>query len=345
MLQSSNQASRQEIYLWWGLGVSLLAHVALAFLLNHHTPHELPPVFTVDIEPEPVRPTRVAQTAPKQIVSTPQLAPSEIEPREARFLAEKNFVTEQEKIHRGDRPDASSALAREARPPEKSQRPSPKSAPKEEQQNRERPAKLKELALDPSTVRDNFSLSRQQPSPNTNEKSSPLSIPKPSYRAFSRPPGSGAAFLGTSGVPDYIPNLPDGDLTLLNAKANLFAVFVRRVATQVFSQLRLNGWANLSAGDIQAIDDFVIVRATMSPEGKLLRTEIEESSGSRRFDDTVRTAAESGARDQNPPKGAQASDGNIHFIFQSRSWTQMGAAPRNGAPMERRWLLLGTGLE
>ena len=43
-------------------------------------------------------------------------------------------------------------------------------------------------------------------------------------------------------------------------------------------------------------------------------------------------------------EGAQAGDGTIHFIFKARSWTQLGANPRSGAPTEYRWLLLATGL-
>ena len=53
--------------------------------------------------------------------------------------------------------------------------------------------------------------------------------------------GTGAKFFGNSGSTDYLPNLPDGDITLLNTKADHFAVFVRRVAARVFAALRSSG--------------------------------------------------------------------------------------------------------
>ncbi|RMG43853.1 MAG: energy transducer TonB, partial [Candidatus Dadabacteria bacterium] len=163
--------------------------------------------------------------------------------------------------------------------------------------------------------------------------------------AFSRPSGSGARFLGLSGSPDYLPSLPDGDLTLLNTKASRFAVFVRRVATQVFSELRQSGWERLSAGDIMSMQGFSTVRAVISKDGKLLRIEPLESSGSSRFDSVLFEAAKRGAADPHPPAAAAASDGNIHFIFKARSWVRIYSDPRTGARNERRWLLLATGLE
>jgi hypothetical protein len=167
-----------------------------------------------------------------------------------------------------------------------------------------------------------------------------------SYQAFSRPAGSGAAFLGGGGgTSDHLPNLPDGDITLLNAKANIYASFVRRVAIQVFNQLRAEGWEALNATEIREISDFTTVRATMSPAGRLISAEILERSGSAQFDDVVKTSAIKGAADPNPPAGAKASDGMIHFIFKARSWTQMAVNRRSGAPFEQRWILLATGLE
>lgn len=167
-----------------------------------------------------------------------------------------------------------------------------------------------------------------------------------SYQAFSRPAGSGAAFLGGGGgTSDHLPNLPDGDITLLNAKANIYASFVRRVAIQVFNQLRAEGWESLSAREIREISDFTTVRATMSPAGRLISAEILERSGSSRFDDVVKTSATKGSADPNPPAGAKASDGMIHFIFKARSWTQLAVNRRSGAPFEQRWILLATGLE
>ena len=147
------------------------------------------------------------------------------------------------------------------------------------------------------------------------------------------------------GSRDYLPDIPDGEVTLLNTKANKYAVFVRRVASQVFANLRGSGWSSLSAADIRAINQDGVFEAVLSPKGVLLSVQLTTSSESRRFDQVLRTAIQKGAKDPNPPAGAEAEDGNVHFIFQARSWVQIQPNARNGGMNERRWLMLGTGLE
>lgn len=325
------QADILDRYLLWGLIISLFAHVALAIILNDRTPPSPPSSITVDI----ITPPRPAQIAPaRQIVSTPDRSELAPPPADTRLLAEKDYSTPKEQIKRGDDPRAGRAAQKQSAPSPQQQ--------KGQEQKREDKPKLQALALDRDTLLDSFALPKS--SEPTRENRSTGAEGR-AYQAFSRPAGSGAAFLGTAGIPDYLPNLPDGDLTLLNTKANLFAVFVRRVATQVFGQLRSTGWESLSMSDINSIGDFVTVRAVLSRKGELLRVQLEDSSGSRRFDDALQKAVSNGARDPNPPNGAEAPDGNIHFIFKARSWARIGSAARTGAPIERRWLLLGTGLD
>jgi hypothetical protein len=141
------------------------------------------------------------------------------------------------------------------------------------------------------------------------------------------------------GIPDFLPNIQDGEVTLLNTKADKHAVFVRRVALQVFGSLRAYSWAKLPAAEFARVKEFVTIHAVLSPEGKLLSTKIEESSGSPSFDNVLKSAADKSAWDQNPPASAKAEDGNIHFIFKSRSWSRAGAQMQ-----EERWILLATGL-
>lgn len=147
-------------------------------------------------------------------------------------------------------------------------------------------------------------------------------------------------FKGVSGSSDYLPDIPDGDITLLNAKADRFAVFVRRVSLQVFGALRQMNWQSLSHAELARLQDFTTIEAVMDKNGKLLKVSLQDSSGSSNFDQVSTHAAEKGAWDQNPPAEAVAADGNIHFVFKSRSWSRMSP---NG-PGEQRWLLLGTGL-
>lgn len=144
----------------------------------------------------------------------------------------------------------------------------------------------------------------------------------------------------TQGVPDFLPDIPDGDITLLNAKADRFAVFVRRVALQVFGAIRKRNWQEIPIQELSKLRNFVTIHAIMSPKGEFISASIESSSGSHPFDLTVSNATQDGTWDQNPPPEAAASDGNIHFIFQARSW---GRQNPNGVT-QQRWLLMGTGL-
>ena len=195
------------------------------------------------------------------------------------------------------------------------------------------------LKLDNNTLFKNFG------NINSNNKSNQNLLSKnQNYKPFSRPQGSGAKFDGGFGSSMYLPNLPDGDMTLLNTKAEYFAVFVRRVATRVFSELRLSGWENLSKDDIRMINSFSEIEAIMSLDGNILNVKLLSSSGSSSFDDILKHAVKVVGKDNNPPANAKADDNLIHFIFQAKSWSKMGTNP-NGSLGERRWLLLSTGLK
>lgn len=148
----------------------------------------------------------------------------------------------------------------------------------------------------------------------------------------------------TSGVQDFMPSIRDGDITMLNAKADKFATFVRRVAEQVFAQIKSGGFLGLSIAELQKIDTPVRFKAILSPQGELLRVEPIFSSKVNSFDEIVKKAVTRGARDPNPPSAALAADGNFHFIFQSEAKGWIEESPRGGIS-ERRWLLLSTGLE
>lgn len=351
---------------------SLLIHaVFLSLLARQHFTVE-PQVIEVELTTLPELPKQ-RKEPPQQIVSPPDKQEQSEAPDKPAYRSETDSQTAVEQLKRGDSPEAGIPAPRSdsnAQQPHPDQQQQPEAAaekPVAKQPRQEPPAKaerapkaaekiagetikeshlshpLKQLALDNSTLLEKFSKPAQQPSEN---KLSATKMLDPSrYQAFSRPPGSGARFIGQQGSSDYLPNLPDGDISLLNTKADQFAVFVRRVATQVFGEIRNTGWEVLSSGDVNSVSQYSTFRAVLSLQGKLLRVEALTRSGSTRFDGVIESAVKRGARDSNPPAAAVAPDGNIHFIFQAKSWSQGAVNQRNGAPFERRWLLLATGLE
>ncbi len=342
MLTSKSTTSSIEARL--GLSISLIIHALLLGVILTSRTHYPAPVAVMDVT---IEPPSALNSRTKEIVSPP--AERAIKPPEdTNKLSDLDSLAVKEQVQRGDNgglPGApSQSQQQEHKQAQEQQRPA-KQAPIDKQpehtSNDGHP--LKNLKLDDATLAMKFG---SQPSKATKQSSNAApAATRNEYQAFSRPPGSGAAFLGNAGINDHLPNLPDGDITLLNAKANIYASFVRRVAVQVFTQLRSQGWEKLSQQQIQQLSDFTTIEAVLSRQGKLLSVRILSSSGSTHFDSVVNLSVSAGVRDPNPPPGAEAQDGAIHFIFKARSWSQMGFNRRSGASLEQRWLLLATGLE
>lgn len=345
-----------------GLIASLVVHAVLATIVfGSYTP-TMQSIKVIEVSLEP--PNRYQQQA--HIVS-PSDAASKTPNKEAARLSDSDSRADIETIRRGNEGGApgqhgergAAELQKKTQStPSKRQPSSPqRTQPKEQDTSAtkhhdsssphsKRDLNLKDLKLDDSTLALKFgNKPKNQATAQSPAAKSSLSMSLSDYQAFSRPPGSGAAFFGSAGISDHLPNLPDGDITLLNAKANIYASFVRRVAIQVFTQLRSQGWERLSAQQIRQLRGFATVVAILDTQGRLIRTQIIESSGSDAFDTVLLISATKGASDPNPPPGAQAKDGTIRFIFKARSWSQIGVSRRSGAPMEQRWLLLATGLE
>jgi hypothetical protein len=356
--------------------VSIFIHIGFLWVLRAQHFTITPDIIEIELTSLPEIVSNAAQRQEqKQIVAPTEKRSDPLLEDKPKYRSDIDSSTAVEQIKRGDDPEAgipnaasqsqaqqpapeqADVKSEEAQKPlakEKKQEPqpvkkeqkasAPEKAPQPPQAIKEshQPKPLKQLALDNDTLMEKYALAEP---PVENARNTKRSVEPSQYQAFSRPPGTGARFVGQQGTNDYLPNLPDGDITLLNTKADQFAVFVRRVATQVFGEIRNTGWEVLAAGDINSASRYSTFRAVLSLQGKLLRVEPISDSGSIRFDRAIEAAVKQGARDQNPPPAAAASDGLIHFIFQARSWSQVVSSPRSGAPMERRWLLLSTGLE
>ncbi|MSQ48172.1 MAG: hypothetical protein EXR78_07260 [Deltaproteobacteria bacterium] len=133
--------------------------------------------------------------------------------------------------------------------------------------------------------------------------------PSPAPNLFSMP--------GEIGTPDDLPDIQQGNLTFLNTKAHRFSPFVRRVALRVFQHLIILQRKNLNINDVVAAREMSTIEAKLDDKGTLKGLVIQTRSGSYAIDSALLKACESGAWDENPPPGAHAEDGMIHFVFRS----------------------------
>lgn len=287
-------------------------------------------------KPEPKKPE------PPRVAPEPENKPTK-EPVETRNRAESDRLSPIESIKRGlelPKPE-------EIKPPakEQAQTPSPNQEAKmkasKQASTKSTTGKTKRAEPPAPEIEFKFpelnSLASIPKSPGSSSqndtKPSPEKVREQAFR-------SKTPFRRNLGTSIQLNNIPDGEVTLLNTKADQNAVFVRRVALQVFGGLRKRHWAQMSASQIRRITSPAEIKAIMSPEGKLLSTEVLKSSGSSYFDKLALEAVKEGAWDRNPPPKAYHRDGNIHFSFLTKTWTRfVGEAGR-----EERWLRLGTKL-
>jgi hypothetical protein len=136
--------------------------------------------------------------------------------------------------------------------------------------------------------------------------------------ALAPPPAESLLNLpGPVGTPDFLPDVRQGNLTLLNTKAHRFAPFVRRVALRVFQHLIIYQRKQLNLDDVVAARDVVTVQAKLDTQGNLKKLIIQTRSGSHAVDEALLKACTQGAWDENPPPEALAEDGYINFMFRS----------------------------
>lgn len=120
------------------------------------------------------------------------------------------------------------------------------------------------------------------------------------------------------GTLDHLPDVRAGHVTLLNTKAEIFAPFVRRVMLRVFQNMMIflrRAGPSLRPGVREQIE----AEAIMSPEGRMIGLRITQQSTSRSIglDRMLTDACNEAFFDRNPPPGAAAPDGNIHFVLQT----------------------------
>ena len=104
------------------------------------------------------------------------------------------------------------------------------------------------------------------------------------------------------GIQDNLPNIEDGEITLLNTKSYQFAGFVRRVALQVFNKVKNQSWLSLPHNEIRKLERYVVFDVYLNTSGEFEKIILKQDSKSKIFDQLVKEAIESSAHDPNPPK-------------------------------------------
>jgi hypothetical protein len=363
-----------EARLRWALIISVLLHALMltsaSVLRNVRLSlPSLPPVIDVDLAqlPPPVAkppappPKAESQTAaepppvlmPKQQIVTPPDAGEEKPPPETSFLSDRDNVVEQQTVRRGDGGAREQAAQQEEEPVPKAPeekpaagKPAPRAvAPPPRPAVRER-EETKVAALP--------KLDKLFPLPGefSGRAPTPAAAAPPKPREVARRnllPGNRQGFAVSPGVSDFLPTIREGDITLLNTKAEKFAPFVRRVAARVFQHLEINlkrtarGIGNAGAGR-----EFAAVEAIMSKRGELVSARLVERETNTQM--AVYKQLLSAARpdvffDANPPAGAEAADGNIHFILLVDLMIQVGADPRTGGASTGYYGMASVGLD
>jgi len=156
----------------------------------------------------------------------------------------------------------------------------------------------------------------------------PGSADDPRKDLVSAPPPAPGLFGGMRGTFDALPDVAQGNLTMLNTKADRFAPFVRRVGTRVFQNLLIYQRQNLEASDILAANDIVTARVLLDRSGKLKSLEVEDHSGSMAVDQTLIDALRQAAFDDNPPPSAANGNGEYEFVFQAQLIAGVGPGAR-----------------
>jgi len=158
----------------------------------------------------------------------------------------------------------------------------------------------------------------------------------------------GEVFAARPGTRDYLPHVREGNVTMLNTKADLFAPFVRRVAGRVFENLDLSLSSLRARHNVGAGRAVVTVEAVMDRRGHFVSANVLENSGntSAGMDRMLLAAATPDTFfDANPPSGAEASDGNIHFMLLVDLTVEPMADPRTGREFVNYFGIAGVGLK
>ena len=303
--------------LTWALIVSVLLHGLLLSLLPfvrraQLAIPQLPPTIDVDLAslpkvlpkaaPPPAAPARPPLHRrfrfPNNRSSVHPIQGEEKEPANTRFLSDRNNTVKEEMVHRGEpayraNPETKQQLAEtkqkvEAKRSRQEAKPEVARTPAAESSGaRPQIAALPKLdqLLPPSEEMIREGVVRPDESGST--KPAPeqqASVERKDLLRHGDPWRTGGL---RGGSMDFLPTVREGDITLLNTKADLFAPFVRRVAARVFEhlQIALRQAAQRASGGSGR--EYAQVEAVMSKAGQLMSARLVERGSNVRSARTV----------------------------------------------------------
>ena len=341
--------------LTWALIVSVLLHGLLLSLLPfvrraQLAIPQLPPTIDVDLAPLPKvlakaapAPAAPAISIPKQQIVSPSDAGEEKEPADTRFLSDRNNTVKEQMVHRGE-PAAGNPETKQ-QPAETKQKVEVKRPGQEAKPQVARKPPAESAGAGPQIAAlpklDQLLPSSEEmiregvvrPDESGSTKPAPeqqASVERKDLLRHGDPWRTGGL---RGGSMDFLPAVREGDITLLNTKADLFAPFVRRVAARVFEhlQIALRQAAQRASGGSGR--EYAQVEAVMSKTGQLMSARLveRESNSTLGADRELLNVTKPDIFfDSNPPSGAEAADGNIHFILLIDLMVQ--ADPRSARP-------------
>jgi hypothetical protein len=131
---------------------------------------------------------------------------------------------------------------------------------------------------------------------------------------------------------------------MLNAKADRFAPFVRRVGLRVFQGFSMDFKRQISSGAEPEGKDTVQIEAVMSRDGKRVEVYLRQHNGDLAVDRLLLgNLNDQIFFDENPPAEAVAADGRIHFVFALNAVVSYGRDRSGGRQPGAQWVM-GAGL-
>lgn len=298
----------------------------------------LPQAPIPEAEPAPEPPAPPPEVPlPRQQAVSPSDAGEEMPPPDTRFTSDRNNTVRDESIRRGEPQPAADVGARNGvktagspslaknvgRPPEHVL--GPHGGPGAVAPPAAAPPRLDDLLPSaPQLAREGYG---QAPAAEAQAGAEGANAPATLLKY-------GDTWHATShraGALDFLPDVREGDVTLLNTKAELFSPFVRRVALRVFESLVIALRRDIG-GVRQSAQETVTMEAVMNRRGDLVKLEIKNRSVTAALatDRNLQQACYDGFFDRNPPPGAEAADGNIHFLFSAQVAVLVDAEGRRG---------------